>query len=71
MVKVGDTVICDGDSGFCDRTETTIKSIKKRFDEETGSSYDVYVVKDGQEFDGRDGYAITPPMSYYIEELLH
>lgn len=68
-LQVGDTVTVDGDSGFCDRNKDCVKALITKWDTDTGLPYTVVVLEDGQEFDTRTGYALTPPKAYYIEEL--
>ena len=64
-INVGDMIYLDGDSGFCTGSEDEVTEIKTKYDENTGEPYRVICTED-QEFDGRSGLAITPPLAYYI-----
>ena len=67
--EIGETVICTGDSGFCHSSKTKIIEITIKYDENTGKPYPVYKTKQGDIFDGRTGYAIKPPLAYYIKKI--
>ena len=67
IYKKGDTVTITGDSGFCCTETVVIRKTQTRYDSKTGQPYQIYTTDTGQKFDGRDGWAITPPMAYYIK----
>lgn len=65
-LKAGDKVHCMGDSGFCDPHHDKIKKITTQYNEKTGKPYKVIWLSDGHKFDSRDGWAMNPPLAYYI-----
>ena len=65
-LKVGDTVYCTGDSGFCDSSNEKIKKVTVQYDEHSGKPYNVIWLSGEREFDSRDGGAMNPPLAYYI-----
>lgn len=65
--KVGDTVWCGGDSGFCDSSFEKIKKIEKRYNSITGKPYKIFVLSGNRKFNGITGFAINSPTAYRIE----
>lgn len=65
LVK-GDKVCCTGDSSFCQSSTQKIKKLTVKYDEDTGKPYNVIHLAGDRKFDSRTGYAINPPLAYYI-----
>jgi hypothetical protein len=65
--KVGDTVRVEGYTSFCTPYDAKVRDIITKYDEDTGKPYPVYVMNDGDTFDGRDGSAIKGATMYYID----
>jgi F0F1-type ATP synthase gamma subunit len=66
-LKIGDSVFCTGDSGFCSYSYEKIKKIEYQYDEKTGKKYKVICLSNNHKFDSRNGLAITEPTGYYIK----
>ena len=69
-LKIGDKVVCDGDSGFCDRSIEKIKDITIQYDKNTGEKYTIIHLDGDQQFDTRNGDCIKGAMAYYIEPFI-
>ena len=65
-IEVEDKVWRGGDSGFCRSDIETVKDIAYKYDEDTGEKYKVIILAGNRKFDSRTGYAINPPLAYYI-----
>lgn len=66
-LSIGDTIMCMGDGLFFGMEEVnTIKDIRHEIDEVTGEKYKVIVLSFGREFDCRNGFSITNPISHYL-----
>lgn len=65
-LKVGDSVICTGDSGFCDTSVEKILKISTKFNEYSGKPYPIIWLSGRRRFHGRKGHATTTPLAYYI-----
>ena len=68
-LKKGSKVWCGGDSGFCYNSIVTVKKIIYRYDTITGEKYKVICFDGDHQFDSRTGWAITPPLAYYLQTL--
>ena len=66
--KVGDTVNVGGYTSFCHPYTSKVKNILTKYDADTGKPYPVYVLADGDKYDGRDGSAITGATMYFIDD---
>lgn len=56
-------------TGFAVPSEVKIIDIIKKYDEDTGKPYNVYKIKGGQQFDGRNGMPLNPPLAYCIKKI--
>ncbi len=70
-LKIGELVLHTTyyPTGFGNPSEEPIVNIIKKFDENTGKPYNVYEIKGGQQFDGRTGMPLTPPLAYCIKKI--
>ena len=64
-LNVGDKVYHDGNSGFCHMSICEITKVSYKWEEDTGEKYKVLHI-DEKKFDARNGYAINPPLAYFI-----
>ena len=66
-LKVGDTIMIECYTGMGTGGKQTITDIKTKYNEDTGEAYPV-ICCDDQEFNGEYGYAMTPPIMYFIAD---
>jgi len=65
----GDKVWCGGDSSFCHDDIENIVDIKVKYDKNTGEPYNVIILSENRKFDTRNGWALNPPLAYYIKSI--
>ena len=68
--KIGEMVEVYGmwGGGFTQDSKEKVTKIEKRYDEVTGQPYPIYKTESGQQFDGRNGMPLTPPLAYAIRK---
>jgi len=68
-MQVGDAVIISCDSGFCNTIHSTVHSLYKRYDENTGKWYYIICCFGKWKFDSRTLQSIKSPTMYSVEKL--